>query len=150
MSISIIRKNAEKDPYYCPYCMNCRGNVRMTKKADFLWKCKCGAVHDERANYLPLNRAGVTIYAKNLVEQKTYYESRINCEWTDGKRTCCETWLYRETYSISERDALELASDDGWILVMGKPVCSCHIDSEDGEQNDISNMIKYLKETNGK
>lgn len=48
MSISIVRQNAEKDPNYCPYCMNCKGNVRMRQKADFLWSCKCGAVHDER------------------------------------------------------------------------------------------------------
>lgn len=150
MNISIIRQNAEKDLRYCPYCMNCKGNVRMQQWDDFLWKCKCGAVHDERTNYVPLNRAGVTIGVKDLVEQETYYESRIHCEWTDGRGACCETWLHRDTYPISERDALELASNDGWILVMGKPVCGCHIDSEDGEQKDISNMVKYLKKTNGK
>lgn len=145
MSISIIRQNAEKDPNYCPYCMNCKGNVRMRKRADFLWSCKCGAIHDERRNYVPLNRVGVSIGVKYLVEQETYYESRIRCKWTDGKKACCETWLHRDTYPISERVALELASNDGWVLVMDKPVCSCHTDSEDGEQKDISNMIKYLQ-----
>lgn len=45
---SIMRQNAEKDPAYCPYCLRCSGLVRMVKVETFLWKCKCGAVHDER------------------------------------------------------------------------------------------------------
>lgn len=47
-SKSIVRLNAEQDPFYNPYCMRCPGLVRMAKQEPFLWKCKCGAVHDER------------------------------------------------------------------------------------------------------
>jgi hypothetical protein len=45
---SIIRENAEKDPTYCPYCGPCPGLIRMYKVEPFLWRCHCGAVHDER------------------------------------------------------------------------------------------------------
>lgn len=45
-----VRKIAENDPNYCPYCMRCRGLVRMKKVEDFFWKCDCGAIHDERNN----------------------------------------------------------------------------------------------------
>lgn len=45
---SIMRRNAEKDPSYCPYCMRCDGLVRMKKVEPFLWACSCGAIHDER------------------------------------------------------------------------------------------------------
>jgi hypothetical protein len=46
---SIVRRNAEEDPSYCPYCMRCQGLVRM-KKTDvpFLWRCSCGAIGDDR------------------------------------------------------------------------------------------------------
>jgi hypothetical protein len=44
----IIRENAEKDPSYCPYCMNCPGLVRMVKVAPLYWRCGCGAMHDDR------------------------------------------------------------------------------------------------------
>lgn len=50
MSKSIVRTNAEKDASYCPYCMRCSGMVRMKKVADFYWRCKCGAEHDERCH----------------------------------------------------------------------------------------------------
>ena len=45
---SIVRLNAEKDPNYNPYCGPCPGLVRMRKVEPFLWRCRCGAVHDER------------------------------------------------------------------------------------------------------
>ena len=45
---SIIRINAEKDTNYCPYCLSCKGLVRMRKVKFLLWTCKCGAIHDER------------------------------------------------------------------------------------------------------
>jgi hypothetical protein len=45
---SIVRMNAEQDPSYRPYCMRCTGLVRMKIQAPMLWKCSCGAVHDER------------------------------------------------------------------------------------------------------
>lgn len=48
MDKSIVRLNAEKNENYCPYCMRCPGLVRMKKIEQFYWKCKCGAVHDER------------------------------------------------------------------------------------------------------
>lgn len=43
-----MRQNAEKDPNYNPYCMRCIGLIRMKKVEPFLWKCHCGAIHDER------------------------------------------------------------------------------------------------------
>lgn len=45
---SIMRLNTERDAFYKPYCMRCRGLVRMEIVKPFLWKCKCGAEHDER------------------------------------------------------------------------------------------------------
>lgn len=45
---SIVRRNAEADPNYCPYCLRCNGLVRMKKtEKPLVWKCDCGAVHDE-------------------------------------------------------------------------------------------------------
>lgn len=49
---SQVRINAEKDKSYCPYCLRCQRLVRMAKLADFLWQCKCGAIHDEREKQL--------------------------------------------------------------------------------------------------
>lgn len=46
---SQVRVNAERDPNYLPYCLRCRGLVRMRKVADFYWRCDCGAEHDERS-----------------------------------------------------------------------------------------------------
>lgn len=45
---SQVRINAENDPNYRPYCLKCSTMERMTTVEPFLWKCKCGAVHDER------------------------------------------------------------------------------------------------------
>jgi hypothetical protein len=45
---SQVRLNAEANPNYCPYCLRCVGLVRMVKVEPFLWRCRCGAVHDER------------------------------------------------------------------------------------------------------
>lgn len=46
--LSIVRQNAEKDPTYCPYCMRCKGLIRMKKIEHMYWRCFCGAEHDER------------------------------------------------------------------------------------------------------
>lgn len=40
--------NAEVDPAYAPYCMTCPGLRRMRIVDRFLWRCLCGAEHDER------------------------------------------------------------------------------------------------------
>lgn len=45
---SQVLLNAEKDPSYAPYCLRCPGLVRMVKIEPFFWRCKCGAMHDER------------------------------------------------------------------------------------------------------
>lgn len=45
--MNIIRDNAERDPNYCPYCMRCKGLVRMVKIAFMHWRCRCGAEHKE-------------------------------------------------------------------------------------------------------
>jgi hypothetical protein len=47
--MSPVRMNAEKDATYRPYCMRCRGLVRMAIVEPFYWRCACGAEHDERA-----------------------------------------------------------------------------------------------------
>lgn len=44
---SLVRKNAEADPNYCPYCMRCSGLVRMRKVGHMHWRCDCGAEHIE-------------------------------------------------------------------------------------------------------
>jgi hypothetical protein len=46
--MSTVKENALKDPTYCPYCLRCPSLVRMKKVEPLLWKCHCGAVHDER------------------------------------------------------------------------------------------------------
>lgn len=46
--IDFVRINAEKDPNYNPYCIRCKGLVRMKKIEHLYWKCKCGAIHDIR------------------------------------------------------------------------------------------------------
>ena len=47
---SVVRTNAEKDPSYCPYCLRCRGLVRMlhVPHTRFYWRCGCGAECDAR------------------------------------------------------------------------------------------------------
>jgi hypothetical protein len=60
---SAVRLNAEKDPNYCPYCMRCKGLVRMKKQAHMLWNCKCGAVHDERL-FMAYNHNGTKLMKK--------------------------------------------------------------------------------------
>lgn len=52
---SQVRRNAEKDQNYNPYCMRCRGLVRMKKVAAFFWRCsdpRCEAQCDEREPYM--------------------------------------------------------------------------------------------------
>lgn len=60
--MSIISENAKADPNYCPYCMRCAGLVRMVKVEPLLWRCKCGAVHDERT---PHAKAAVPVPAND-------------------------------------------------------------------------------------
>jgi len=48
-NLEIIYRNATSDPHYAPYCMRCRGLVRMRKVAHLYWRCyKCPAIHDQR------------------------------------------------------------------------------------------------------
>ena len=47
--IGLIRRNAEADASYAPYCCRCATMARMRQVERFLWKCmECGAKHDER------------------------------------------------------------------------------------------------------
>lgn len=49
MSKSQVRRNAELDPTYNPYCMRCSGLIRMQRVERFYWRCAvCGAEHDEQ------------------------------------------------------------------------------------------------------
>jgi len=45
---NLVRRNAERDPTYSPYCLRCTSMARMTRAEPFLWRCACGAVHDAR------------------------------------------------------------------------------------------------------
>ncbi len=50
---SNVRRNAELDGNYAPYCMRCPRLVRMEKTAPFFWGCaQCGAQCDEREPYM--------------------------------------------------------------------------------------------------
>ena len=44
----VILRNVEKDPYYVPYCMRCRGLIRMRIVERNCWRCACGAPCDYR------------------------------------------------------------------------------------------------------
>ena len=44
----VILDNVAKDPYYAPYCMRCRGLVRMERVTLHYWNCRCGAQCDYR------------------------------------------------------------------------------------------------------
>jgi hypothetical protein len=46
--MTIVRTLAEKDPAYRPYCLRCKGLIRMARVDWMLWRCTCGAEHDER------------------------------------------------------------------------------------------------------
>jgi hypothetical protein len=46
---SLVLRNALERPGYCPYCLRCRGLVRMRLVGHMHWRCHCGAEHDERA-----------------------------------------------------------------------------------------------------
>lgn len=45
----IVVRNHMQDPRYAPYCLRCKGLVRMFIVAPFYWRHICGAEHDERA-----------------------------------------------------------------------------------------------------
>lgn len=46
---SQVRRNAELDSWYAPYCLACRSMARMAEVSRFFWRCtECGAEHDER------------------------------------------------------------------------------------------------------
>lgn len=47
-NMSQIRYNVQNDPTYRPYCLRCKGLVRMVRRGHLQWDCRCGAVHDER------------------------------------------------------------------------------------------------------
>ena len=49
----VILGNVEKDPYYAPYCMRCKGLVRMRIVERHYWKCHCGAQCDYRVKQAP-------------------------------------------------------------------------------------------------
>ena len=44
----IILDNVERDPHYAPYCLRCRGLVRMRRVTLHYWNCHCGAQCDYR------------------------------------------------------------------------------------------------------
>lgn len=43
----------------------------------------------------------IDLAIEGLVKEKTIYESRIDCQWTDGKLGCCEVWKYQGPFPIS-------------------------------------------------
>jgi len=44
----VILHNVAKDACYAPYCMRCRGLVRMQRVEQHYWKCHCGTLCDYR------------------------------------------------------------------------------------------------------
>jgi hypothetical protein len=44
----VILRNVEQDAYYAPYCMRCKGLVRMQIVDRHYWRCHCGAQCDYR------------------------------------------------------------------------------------------------------
>ncbi len=45
MSESLVDENMRADPRYAPYCMRCKGAVRMTRVSEREARCRCGASH---------------------------------------------------------------------------------------------------------
>ena len=44
----VILRNEKERPGYAPYCMRCRGLVRMRVVEPHYWRCHCGAQCDYR------------------------------------------------------------------------------------------------------
>ena len=44
----IILRNVEQDARYAPYCLRCKGLVRMQIVDRHYWRCRCGAECDYR------------------------------------------------------------------------------------------------------
>jgi len=102
--------------------------------------------------FKPISEIGRSFFisrrADEIVHQQTFYESIISCEWTDGVRGCCECWKHRSTEKISTKDALDEASEAGWMILDGYIICPCHQEDEiDPECDDIAKMLKYLGST---
>jgi hypothetical protein len=49
----IILRNEKERPGYAPYCMRCRGLVRMRVVELHYWRCHCGAQCDYRTPIAP-------------------------------------------------------------------------------------------------
>lgn len=45
----LILANVARDPHYVPYCLRCRGLVRMGLVEALYWRCACGAQCDYRS-----------------------------------------------------------------------------------------------------
>lgn len=44
----IVLRNVATDPYYAPYCLRCRGLVRMRRVERHYWRCHCAVQCDYR------------------------------------------------------------------------------------------------------
>lgn len=97
--------------------------------------------------YPSLDRVGIDFALdKQIVEQKTVHISTIACEWTNGERVCCEVWKHESERELSIQEARDLAAAEGWIVICGRPVCSCHVDDLEFGYSDLEDMRKHLCE----
>lgn len=97
-----------------------------------------------KQSYPSIDRVGLDFTLdREVVREKVTHTSSIWCEWTDGKRGCCEVWKHDSSHGISVREALELAAKDGWIIVCDKPVCGCHVDNP---EDDLKKMREHFGE----
>ena len=72
---SLIRRNAEKDPDYAPYCLRCSRGSRMRQLERFLWWCPCGARHDERRDHV--ERAATTARTAIALDEQIVDAGRV-------------------------------------------------------------------------
>jgi hypothetical protein len=79
-------------------------------------------------------------------DQRTVFETRIRCTWSDGKRTCPAVWTHCSTRVVSVDEALKSASIAGWSLVGDRIVCGKHDDnSTEDNPKRLSDMLAYDK-----
>lgn len=80
---AFLREKAEGDPTYRPYCMRCRGLVRMTIVAPFYWRCACGGECDCRVfasdspSPEPLRPITVTTVHEDTLDAITFVCDRL-------------------------------------------------------------------------
>lgn len=101
-----VRLNAEADPTYCPWCLRCKGLVRMNKVEPFLWSCDCGAKHDERD--------------PNRLAPK---HGRCECGGRLHSTVSCSNCCVDDPTDVEEREAIDFTNDVETAMMMVDPHC---------------------------